>query len=331
MELQTRVEVVANRQPIEYGDRLMLSGSCFAGNMGAKLTDAQFETDVNPFGIQYNPLSVKAGLVRLLDGREYEPGDLFEHRGVYHSFMHHSQFSDVNAEVCLQQINDRLAFSTGFLRKTDCLLVTFGTAYVYKLAETGMVVGNCHKLPEQNFERIRIGVETIVNEWDSLIGELQKVNPDMRIIFTVSPIRHLKDGAHENQLSKSTLLLAVDELVRRNGCCSYFPSYEIVMDELRDYRFYAEDMVHPSVQAVDYIWERFCESQLSGAAQQNLWEWEKLKRALRHRPFNPKSKEYLMFLKQNLSKLEQLNEKSVYFALSTEIERVREQILSFEQ
>jgi len=331
MELQTRVEVVANRQPIEYGERLMLAGSCFAENMGAKLTDARFEVDANPFGILYNPLSVKSCIERLLDGKKFVADDLFEHRGVYHSFLHHSRFSDVNEEVCLDKINERLAFSTGFLKKTDWLLVTFGTAYVYRLAETDLVVGNCHKLPERNFVRMRISVETIVNEWNSLIGDLQAANPDIRILLTVSPIRHLKDGAHENQLSKSTLLLAVDELVRQNGCCSYFPSYEIVMDELRDYRFYADDMVHPSGQAVSYIWERFCATQLSDSARKSLMEWEKLKRALEHKPFNRDSKEYLLFLKQNLHKLQQLNEKSVYFALSTEIERVREQILSFEQ
>ncbi len=331
MQLQTLIQILQSPTPIEYTDKLMLFGSCFAENMGEKLTGNKFQVDINPFGILYNPLSVKSALTDLLERRSFTENDLFAHHGVYHSFAHHSRFSAVGPQECLAQINERMAHSSEWLRQTDRLIITFGTAFVYQLKETGQVVSNCHKLPEKLFHRERISVETIVNEWRELIARLRTENPKLLFLFTVSPIRHWKDGAHENQLSKATLLLAIDLLVKEIDCCNYFPAYEIVMDELRDYRFYAEDMIHPSGQTVDYIWERFSETQISKESLLLMAEWGKIRKALQHKPFNPKSETYRIFLQQNLQKVEQLTKKCPTFALSTEIAQIREQLKSFEQ
>ncbi len=331
MQLHTPIEIPLSPTPISYTDKLMLLGSCFAENIGEKLTDNKFQVDINPFGILYNPLSLKSALSNLLERRIFTGKDLFEHHGVYHSFAHHSRFSAVDAQECLSMINGRMIRSAQWLRETDRLIITFGTAFVYQLKETEQVVSNCHKLPEKLFHRERISVEQIVTEWQELIHKLRAENPKLKLLFTVSPIRHWKDGAHENQLSKATLLIAIDQLVKEFEYCSYFPAYEIVMDELRDYRFYAEDMIHPSGQTVDYIWHRFTEAQLSKETLSLMAEWEKLRKALQHRPFNPKAESYKNFLQQNLQKAEQLTKKCPTFVLSTEVAHILEQLKSFEQ
>ena len=331
MQLHTPISIPSSPTPITYAGRLMLFGSCFAENIGEKLAANKFQVDINPFGILYNPLSLKSALTNLLDRRTFTGKDLFEHHGVYHSFAHHSRFSAVDVQECLSMINERIIRSAQELREADRLIITFGTAFVYHLKETGMVVSNCHKLPEKLFHRERISTEQIVTEWRELITALRAENPKLKLLFTVSPIRHWKDGAHENQLSKATLLLAIDQLVKEFDYCSYFPAYEIVMDELRDYRFYAEDMIHPSGQTVDYIWKRFAETQLSKESRDLMSEWQKLHKALQHRPFNPKTESYKNFLQQNLLKAEQLTKKCPTFALSTEVAQIRELLKSFEQ
>jgi hypothetical protein len=331
MQFQTHIHIPSAPDPIDYSHKLMLLGSCFAENIGEKLSGNKFQTDINPFGILYNPLSVKSALDDLLNGRTFSRNDLFLHHGAYHSFAHHSRFSAIDPDECLAQINGRMAISTEWLRQTDRLIVTFGTSFVYHLRENGGVVSNCHKLPEKMFHRERIGIATIVDEWSKLIVELRAKNPKLQLLFTVSPIRHWKDGAHENQLSKATLLLAIDQLTKEFDNCSYFPAYEIVMDELRDYRFYADDMIHPSSQTIEYIWQRFLETHISKESRALLEEWQVLRKALQHRPFNPQSESHRIFLKQNLDKLERLTKKSPYFALSTEMAQIRGQLKSFEQ
>ncbi|MDD2797064.1 MAG: GSCFA domain-containing protein [Bacteroidales bacterium] len=330
MQFQTPVSIIPSPTPIDYSEKLMLFGSCFAENMGEKLTNYKFQVDINPFGILYNPLSVKSAVMDLINQRVFSESDLFENQGTYHSFSHHSRFSSVNIQDCLGQINDRMVSSSNWLRETDRIIFTFGTAFIYFLQESGAVVSNCHKLPEKTFKRERISVEKIVSEWKTLIDTLREINSNIQILFTVSPIRHWKDGAHENQLSKATLLLAIHQLMIEFDCCCYFPAYEIVMDELRDYRFYAEDMIHPSNQTIDYIWSRFAETQISKESNQLMTEWQTVQKGLAHRPYNPKSETYKHFLEQNLQKLKQLSKKSPYFAVSAEINQLHEQLKSFE-
>lgn len=299
MDFRTIVKIPSYKFSVSHTDKFLILGSCFAENIGLKLAVNKFNVHINPFGILYNPMSIKSALEELLREKRYTKKDLFASGELYHSFSHHGKFSSPDPDVCLNTINSKLPEARSYLINADFLIITFGTAYIYRLKETGKVVSNCHKLPEKLFERSRIEVVEIVHEYTSLIKQLIDINPNLTIMFTVSPIRHLKDGAHENQLSKSTLLLAIDHLHRQFDNVCYFPSYEIVMDELRDYRFYAEDMTHISDTAIAYLWERFTESCLSEKAKEFILKWNKITKAIDHRPFNPHSEQYHEFLMKN--------------------------------
>lgn len=322
MELITKVEYGKAPFKISHLSKSLLLGSCFAENIGCLMRENKFDCDVNPFGILYNPLSVSKALDDIIACKHYGPDDLFFHQECYHSYMHHGSFSATNREMVLDTINTRLSKASQRLAQTEVLIITFGTAWVYYLQSTREVVSNCHKMPAKTFVREKLTVNDIVETYSSLIAKLQQCSPNLRLLFTVSPIRHVKDGLHENQLSKATLLLAIDELTRRfPEQISYFPAYEIVMDELRDYRFYADDMVHPSALAIQYIWERFCELYFSADTLQLMKECSNLARALAHRPLKPDSTEYKRFLGQIVLKIEQLNEKYPYLDLKKELEQ----------
>ncbi|MDO4703968.1 GSCFA domain-containing protein [Tannerella sp.] len=327
MILYTKIDLPRSPIHFTYEHRIMMFGSCFAESIGSRLSEALFRTDINPFGTLYNPASVAMTIERLLDKTVFICDELFQYEGLYHSFFHHSSFSSLSADECLRQINERLRQSAAMLSSADRIVVTFGTAYVYRLKETSNVVANCHKLPEKHFERTRLSVEEIVSLWEPLIAKLQKEHPSLQWLFTVSPIRHWRDGAHENQLSKATLLLAVEALQQRfPEQTAYFPAYELMMDELRDYRFYADDMCHPSPTAIQYIWERFVEVCMDERTRRLLNEAEEIRRALHHRPFNPKSEAYQQFLTQTLLKIERFNEKMPYLCFEQErkdIERLQ--------
>jgi GSCFA family. len=274
-------------------------GSCFAENMGERLRKYGFDSDVNPFGILYNPLSIASSLERLMSGSPFTEAELFQYNGLWHSYAHHGNFSAVTAGETLEKINERLMTAAVRLSDYGVLLVTFGTAWVYRKRDDDRIVANCHKVPERNFTRSRLSVEDITSLWIPLLQKLKQHNPDLRVLFTVSPIRHWKDGAHENQLSKATLLLAIEQL-RERCSVDYFPAYELMMDELRDYRFYAADMLHPSELAIDYIWDRFVASCFDKTTRETMREVEQINRAMSHRPLNPDSEEYLRFRKQTL-------------------------------
>ncbi len=314
MELYTRIDIKRPTVQFTVRERVLMLGSCFVENIGAKLEKNKFQVDINPFGTLYNPASIAQALRRLLHPERYTADDLFQHDGVFHSFAHHSRFSATSETECLSQINDRLTASATTLQTTKQLVLTFGTAYVYRLQQTGEVVANCHKLPEKLFTRTMLTVEEIVSEWKTLLLSLWEQQPELHILFTVSPIRHWKDGAHGNQLSKATLLLAIHSLQTAfPERVSYFPAYEIMLDELRDYRFYATDMLHPSELAIDYIWQRFVDSYMDEETKYFLKEWETIEKALNHRPFQPESETYKHFMSQTLLKIERLNEKFPFF------------------
>ena len=248
--------VIAPQMPfsVDYSTGIVSLGSCFADEIGDRLQEADFHVEQNPFGALYNPASIAAAVRRLMEDRPIGMEDLVEHEGLWHSWHHHGSFSRSTAEETLAACNDRLHQAHEALKEASLLMVTFGTAWVFE--REGGIVANCHKLPPQMFVRRRMTVEEIVALWQPLLQELAAYYPKLNVLFTVSPIRHLADGAHGNQLSKSALLLAVNELVG-NARCHYFPSYEIVLDELRDYRFFDEKMTHPTPLAVDVVWERF--------------------------------------------------------------------------
>ena len=321
MKLLTPVERPARRPCIDYPHRLMLLGSCFATHIGARLQESRFRCDVNPYGVLYNPLSISTALREMLAGKVYTPDDLYEHQGLWHSPMHHGDFSAASAGDALWKINLRLEQAARQLDGLDFLLLTWGTAWVYEDRETGRVVGNCHKLPEACFRRRRLSVEEIVADTASLLSVMLARNDRLQVVLTVSPIRHVRDGLHDNQLSKATLLLAAEQVrTAFPDRVFYFPAYELLLDELRDYRFYADDLVHPSDLAVRYVWERFIEWCLSPDARRVMAEVEDIRKALAHRPLHPESEEYKRFLGQIVLKIERLNGKYPYFDLQNERE-----------
>lgn len=315
MELMTRIDIPASEWKMETGAKVLLVGSCFADEVGQRFVRGGFEAMVNPFGTLYNPASIAVNLLRALSEKEVElprssiipsvgasistwgtPVDrcgarrltgvghtVFEDaEGRWHSWLHHSSFSSTDVATVVERINSTTHRVADFLRGADVLIVTLGTAIIYRLKETGMLVANCHKQPDSLFVRERLNAYDIVDQWQMLLQLLESVNPNLKVIFTVSPIRHKRDGYHVNQISKGILLQAVDEIVNGqlpNSKCGYFPSYEIMMDELRDYRFYADDMIHPSEKAVEYIWQRFQDTYLDNknkdAVAKATKEWRK--------------------------------------------------------
>jgi hypothetical protein len=323
----TRIETLEATAKISGGDRLLFLGSCFADTIGERMAERKFNACVNPFGTLYNPLSVAQAYSRLRQPTPFSTDNLFPHDGLYHSFMHHSCFSAPTAESCLATINNSLNQAAQHLIDTKWLFITFGTAFVYRLLDN-QVVANCHKLPPTNFTRDLLTVDAITDAWTPLIAAAKQ---PLRFIFTVSPIRHLNDGAHRNNLSKATLLLAVDELCKLfPDKASYFPAYELLLDELRDYRFYDDDLLHPSKLAANYIFERFCETHLDNNAKELLIDTSALLKDLNHRVLNKYSDSYKHFLTQTMLKIKRLKAKYPYICISQEEKRITDCINELE-
>lgn len=311
MELTTRIDIPRSADSISHNHKLLLLGSCFANEIGERLCRDKFDTVVNPFGTLYNPASICAHLLRCLSEREYQPGDpeLVQSDGQWHSWMHHSTFSCNDCNELLQRMNQALHTTATRLRTADWLLLTFGTSYIYRLKTSDLLVANCHKQPDALFLRQRMAAVDIVDMWRTALQLLHSVNPKLRVVLTVSPIRHRRDNLHDNQLSKAELLLATDALTQLstlNTQLFYFPAYELLLDELRDYRFYADDMVHPSHQAADYIYERFCDTFVTADEQRISAHCRDIERALEHLPFHPESPQHQQFLRNTLEQIQQL-------------------------
>jgi hypothetical protein len=301
---RTIVDVPESRHKIDYDTSSLWIGSCFTENIGLRLQELKFPHALNPFGILYNPASIGNSLSILIKGRNFSPEDLRFGNGLWYSFSHHTSFSHPDRDACSGKINESINDSRTILEKAGLLFVTFGTARVFKLKETGEIVSNCHKFPHTWFDNILLEVDHIIEYWASIIDELAAFNPRLQIVFTLSPVRHWKDGAHGNQVSKSTLLLVISKLQESFGNVSYFPAYEIVMDELRDYRFYEEDMLHINNQGVNYIWERFSRSFISPSSYPIMKEVRSIRQAIDHRPFNPSAVQYRTFLDKTLERID---------------------------
>ena len=322
MDFRTPTDITPLTPRLHHSDKLLVMGSCFAEHIGSRLEQMKFRTVVNPYGVLYNPLSIAEALTRLVEQRPFTEEELHEFPdGGWNTWLHHSRYSHPDKLEALTAINTAMETAWHQLADADMLIITLGTAWVYKLADTGMVVGNCHKVPERRFTRQRIQVQEIVEALGTVVQRISDINPKLRVLFTVSPVRHLKDGLHGNQLSKSALLLATDMLCQMYPTqCHYFPAYEIVMDELRDYRFYAEDMAHPSAQAIGYVWECFAEHCIAPEAQSFMKQWEKIVRAMSHRPFNPQSEQYHQFIQQTIANIEELKKCTPYLEVQEEID-----------
>lgn len=322
MNFTTPVELPKKELGITHRDSIMLAGSCFASNIGSRLQERKFNIEVNPFGVLYNPLSIAAMLKRVAAGEPFSEAsaEIFEHNGLWHSILHHGDFSRENKGDLLECINARVDKANVIAKECDAVFVTFGTAYAYILNSSGTVAGNCHKLPGGMFTRRLLGIREIVSAMSEVIEIYRNLNKNVRFIFTVSPIRHLRDGAHDNQKSKSTLLLAIDEIMQLYPeNTHYFPAYEIVLDELRDYRYYADDMVHPSNTAIEYIWECFAKCYFNEETIAVCNDMEEIVRALNHRPFDAASDGYRRFVENLQHKIESIAAKYPYLDLKNEI------------
>lgn len=295
------VQIPASSWKIGYDDQILLMGSCFADSMCAKLHEHYFRVEGNPFGVLYNPASIAMAIEMARKSQTIEDKDLVEHGGLWHSMAHHGVFSDIDMAVVLDKCNGSIVALRQALENATVITITFGTAWVYEYA--GKVVGNCHKIPANQFVRRRMTVEEIVATWQPLVEAM----PDKKWLFTVSPIRHVKDGLHENHINKGILLQAVEQLTKQSGC-SYFPAYEIMLDELRDYRYYAEDMVHPSSMAVEYIWQRLVETFMTVDTQAEMKTLHQLWRDEHHRFIHPDSMEAKRFLERLGQKKHELQE-----------------------
>jgi GSCFA family len=283
---------------ISHADRLMSIGSCFSENIGKKLSASKFDIDINPFGQQYNPLSIAKAIHRLIDPVPYEAGDLHFRDGLYHSFDHHGDFSFSGIEETLYNINTRLQRASETLHTCDVLFLTFGTSHVYRRVDNGNAVSNCHKFPSGDFVLEKLRSDKIVHDFKRVLQRLKNLNPKIKVVFTISPVRYLAFGLYENSVGKAHLFTAVNELL--GAGFYYFPAYELMMDDLRDYRFYADDMLHPNQLAIDYIWDRMKEMYMGEKTLLLLGRIEEIRAAAHHRPRNAGSDAHRNFVMKYL-------------------------------
>jgi hypothetical protein len=304
MDFTTTIPISKSSNPIDYDSRIISLGSCFAQNIGDKFSYFKFQNTVNPFGIIFNPVSIENLISRVVNNQLFTENDIFFHNDLWHCFEVHSELSHSDKTIFLDRLNQILSdFHLQILKSTH-VQITYGTSWVYRNKSSNCIVANCHKVPQSQFDKEILSVATIEKSIQNTIDLIQKVDPNCHFIFTVSPVRHIKDGFVENQRSKAHLITSIHSSISQLPSSNYFPSYEIMMDELRDYRFYAEDMLHPSQTAIDYIWKRFSENYISEENFATIEEVCSIQKGLAHRPFNPNTASHQKF--QNV-----LNEKII--------------------
>lgn len=309
MNLMTKVTIPKSNALIDYNACILSLGSCFAENIGEKFQYFKFTIATNPFGIIFNPASIDRIIDRTVNQELFTEKDIFYHDGRWHCFEVHSELSNENQEAFLQQLNEILKTTATQISQSSHLIITLGTSWVYRNLDSGKIVANCHKVPQKQFTKELLSVESIKHSLENMMNLVTNINKNVKFIFTVSPVRHIKDGFVENTVSKSHLLSALFTTVQRQNInIAYFPSYEIMTDELRDYRFYSEDLLHPSPVAIQYIWERFKETNISPAIFSVMEEVANIQKALAHKPFHPNSESHLKFLENIKKKIDILAE-----------------------
>lgn len=287
MEFRTTIHPREGDNFMRHSDKIMLMGSCFSDNIGARLKDAMVDVVVNPFGTIFNPLSIASSVHKLIDCEVVAGMDLFLANGVWNCYDFHSRFSMANKEAALERMNNSITVAHNHLRQCKTLVLTLGTAVVYRRRDTGQVVNNCHKVPQHEFTRRLASVDECTEALNAVMARLHEFNPELRVLFTVSPIRHIADGLEMNSLSKAVLRVAINNVVRAyKEWSGYFPAYEIVIDDLRDYRFYTADMVHPSDVAIEYIWQTFQATYFDDRSTQAIARCERVSKRLKHRPMS---------------------------------------------
>ncbi|CAN5288111.1 GSCFA domain-containing protein [soil metagenome] len=308
---------------IHLKDKILTIGSCFSENIGAKLSFNKIDSLANPLGIVYNPISLFK-ILTFCCRQEYPADKTFiNQNGIFYNFDLHSDFSAKEKEKLKLLVEEKIRNTSEFLMKAHWLIITFGTAYIYEHRNSGTIVNNCHKIPAREFDKKLLNADQISVSYEFLHRELMTINSDFRIIFTLSPVRHIKETLEGNQLSKSVLRVAINQILENHPETQYFPSYEIMMDDLRDYRFYEADMIHPNKVAIDYIWEKFALKYFDKEANDFFREWKKLQKSIHHKPFHPESESHQQFLKKTIDRLYQFKGK---VDISNELQILKKQL-----
>ena len=312
MNLQTKIPLEKQSENlIDYNSNILLLGSCFVENIGEKFEFFKFQNLQNPFGILFNPVVIERLVTNAVNRKVYSEDDLFFHNECWYCYDVHSDLSSSSKEELLKNLNEAIKLTKKQIHDSTHIIVTLGTAWVYKNIELDEIVANCHKVPQKQFEKELLSIKDINENLKSLVSNISKINSEASIIFTVSPVRHLKDGFVENQQSKAHLISAIHKLLSaqiKEKNISYYPSYEIMMDELRDYRFYAEDMIHPSQTAINYIWEKVKQNWISEKSYGIMDEVESIQKGLNHKPFNPDSNGYIELKKSLINRIRMIQE-----------------------
>lgn len=313
MQFRTQIPLSKTNNPIDYNSKVLSFGSCFAENMANKFDYFKFQNETNPFGIIFNPVSIEKIIDRTVQEKWFTEKDVFFHNERWHSFDVHSDLSNSDRQELLETLNKAISETRKQLKEATHIIITYGTSWIYRNLESEQIVANCHKVLQKQFSKELLTVDAIEKSIQNTINLIQTLNPDINFIFTISPVRHIKDGFAENQLSKSHLFAALHQVLKTHNSklitANYFPSYEIVMDELRDYRFYGEDMLHPNAVAIDYIWHKFSENYIAENAISIMNEIEEIQKSLRHRSFNPESEQHQKFLAKLQQRINILGEK----------------------
>lgn len=299
MQFTTKIPIQKCNFPIDYDSKILLLGSCFAENMGNKFDYFKFQSTINPFGIIFNAVSLEKLIRRVVENRTFTENDIFFHNELWHCYEVHSELSNPDKEVFLSNLNLTLESTQRHITSLTHCIITLGTSWMYRNIESKEIVANCHKVPQKQFTKELLSINQTEESLQNIVSLIHSLNPNCNFIFTVSPVRHIKDGFTENTLSKAHLIAAIHKTITHHPSpIIYFPAFEIMMDELRDYRFYAEDMLHPNQTAIDYIWMQFFENYISESVFGLMNEIGSIQKGLQHRPFNPNTESHQKFLNQ---------------------------------
>ena len=338
MDFMINIDLKKLPVTINYRDKILLIGSCFTEHIGDSLEELKFSVLRNPNGILFDPLSVSKSLISYIENKEYSESDLFQLNEIWHSWQHHSRFSNINKKECLQNINNSRQRAHDFLKNAKWIIITLGSAFSYRLTSEfskvspfggdlpagqagleGAEVANCHRAPAQWFNKVLLDAEEIISALDNCLKHLLSFRPELKIIFTISPVRHIRDGVVENNRSKARLIEATHELVKKYENVFYFPAYELVIDVLRDYRFYDADLVHPNYMATEFVLDKFIETSIDENSKELMEEIKSIAIAAKHKAFQPETNAHRQFLKTHFEKTEKIQEQYPFLDFSKEL------------
>ena len=323
MDFRTEYRARPAQHPIQLQHNLLTAGSCFAQSIGRKLSEHKFQTSVNPLGTLYHPEAIHHAFIMALREQDPDPESFVLSGESWFHFDFHSSHSHPSKEGLASQLKLLLSGLYNILRKVDRIILTYGTAWGYLRRSNGILAANCHKQPGSSFDKRLSSIKEIIQSFEGFFTQINSIRPEVRIILTVSPVRHIRDGIPENNLSKSTLRVACEEIIRNFPRTEYFPAYEIFLDDLRDYRFCKDDLIHPTTMAEDYIWAKFSETYFDKELSLLLERWDEIRNRLEHRPFRPGTENHIQFLKQTIAKLESIR---IRMEVEEEIKMIESQL-----